>query len=95
MIEVEKEWFWFREMNQQPHQELGESDDHPIPENGDDMQEDTPEERLSELLDALTERVTSLEKRKRRVEEGRPGNGSEDGAPSKGHHGNCRAILHG
>ena len=46
----EKELFWLREKDHQPQG------------NGDDMQEDTPEERRSEQLDALTEKVASLEK---------------------------------
>ena len=37
MIDGEKAWFWFQEKIQRPHQELGGSDDHPIPENGDAM----------------------------------------------------------
>ena len=62
-INGEKEWFWLREKNQQPQPELREErDDHPIPEEVDHMQEDTPEERRSDLLDALTEKVDSLEK---------------------------------
>ena len=60
-IDGETESFWFREKDQQPQQKLG-GDDHPTHEKDEDMQEDTPEERRSEQLDALTERVTSLEK---------------------------------
>ena len=62
-INGEKEWFWLREKNQQPQTELrGERDDLPIPEEVEHMQEDTPEERQSEQLVGLAERVTSLEK---------------------------------
>ena len=62
-INGEKEWFWLREKNQQPQPELrGERDDLPIPEEAEHMQEDTPEERQSEQLVGLAERVTSLEK---------------------------------
>ena len=62
-IDGEKERFWLREMNQQPRKELpGKSDVHPTQGNGDDMQEDTPEEKRSEQLEGLTEKVASLEK---------------------------------
>ena len=62
-INGEKEWFWFREKDHHPQQERpGEADDHPIQEKADHMQEDTPEEKRSEQLDALTEKVASLEK---------------------------------
>ena len=63
MIDGERERFWFREKNHRPQQELpGKADDHPIQEKAEGMQEDTPEERRSEQLDALTEKVASLEK---------------------------------
>ena len=61
MIDGDKERFWFREKDQQSHHELrGESDD-PIKDEGG-MREDTPEERRSDLLDALTQKVDSPEK---------------------------------
>ena len=62
MIDGEKEWFWFREKNRQLQQELGGENVDPIPEEVNNMQEDTPEERRSEQLDALTEKEASLEK---------------------------------
>ena len=61
-ISGEKEWFWFREKNRQLQQELGGENVDPIPEEVNNMQEDTPEERRSEQLDALTEKEASLEK---------------------------------
>ena len=62
MIDGEKEWFWFREKDQQLPREIGASDDHPIPEEVVRMQEDTPEERQSDQMEGLTEKVVSLEK---------------------------------
>ena len=63
MIDGDKERFGFREKSRQPQRELGGSVDNPIQGNGDDMQEDTPEERRSEQLDALTEKVASSRKK--------------------------------
>ena len=63
MVNGEKEWFWFGEKDHQPQQGLPEeTNDHQTQGNGDDMQEDTTEERRSEQMDALTEKVASLEK---------------------------------
>ena len=61
-IDGDKEWFWFREKDQQLPREIGASDDHPIPEEVVRMQEDTPEERQSDQMEGLTEKVVSLEK---------------------------------
>ena len=92
-INGESEWFWFQEKNPQPRQNPDDGrDDHPIPEVVDLMQEVTAEERQSEQVNGLMEKVASLEK-ENLVEEGCPRNGSESGDPSRSDRGNCGAMF--
>ena len=67
-VHVEKLIKWERECSgsekrsKSPNRNSGKSDDHPIPEEADGMQEVTPEERRSGQLEGLTDKVASLEK---------------------------------